>query len=172
MPRRFYILYEQKVSILRPLLSITFPQWFWKSKKFGYWTLGNGASRQLIGVRYTATKKSCSERQNSTKKIFFFCAAILHPLLLKVFKSETTSFHYFFSNESESLNILDIRLWEVGGNRSLNGTSKVKTWTDRQTDTHTRTFQLIESIDPEGQCFENFMGDIFSSIFSPFFFIG
>ena len=28
-------------------------------------------------------------------KFSFFCAAISHPLLVKVFTSETTSFHYF-----------------------------------------------------------------------------
>ena len=48
--------------------------------------------------------------------------------------------HFFsllFSKDSESLNILNIRLWEVGAKRCLNGTSKVNRWTDRQTDTRT-----------------------------------
>ena len=40
--RRFYTLYEQKCSNLRPLLSITFPQGFRISKKFGHWTSGSG----------------------------------------------------------------------------------------------------------------------------------
>ena len=39
LPRPFYTLYEQKFSSLRPLLSITFPQGFLRSKKFGHWTL-------------------------------------------------------------------------------------------------------------------------------------
>ena len=39
------------------------------------------------------------------------------------------------------------------GKKSLTGTSKVNTQTDRQTDR--RTFRLIESIGPEGRCFEN-----------------
>ena len=49
----------------------------------------------------------------------------------------------------------------MGANRPLNGTSKVNRHTDGQTDTRTdghtdrRTFQLIESIGPEGRCFEN-----------------
>ena len=43
---------------------------------------------------------------------------------------------------------MDIRLWEVGAKRPLNGTSKVNTQTD------TQTFRLIESIGPEGRCFE------------------
>ena len=38
----FYTLYEQKFSNMRPLFSITFPQGFQKSKKFGHWTLGSG----------------------------------------------------------------------------------------------------------------------------------
>ena len=69
-----------------------------------------------------------------------------------MFKSETTSFHYFSPKDSESLKNLDIRLWKVGAQRRLNGTSKVNTRTDGHTDR--RTFQLIESIGPEGQCFE------------------
>ena len=43
--------------------------------------------------------------------------------------------------------------------RPLNGTSKVNRQTDRQTDgqTHRRTNRLIESIGPEGRCFENLL---------------
>ena len=57
-----------------------------------------------------------------------FCAAILDNFQTTMFKSETTS---------ESLNILDIRLREVGPKRRLNGTSKVNRWTDGQTDRRT-----------------------------------
>ena len=44
-----------------------------------------------------------------------------------------------------------------GQKRPLNGTSKVNRRTDGQTDGRTdrRTFRLIESIGPEGRCFEN-----------------
>ena len=42
---------------------------------------------------------------------------------------------------------------ESGEKRRLNGTSKVNTRTDRRTDRLTN--QLIESIGPEGRCFEN-----------------
>ena len=68
--------------------------------------------------------------------------------------------HFFpllFPKDSESLKILDIRLREVGAKRRLNGTSKVNRHTDTQThrQTHRRTFWLIESIRPEGQCFWN-----------------
>ena len=48
--------------------------------------------------------------------------------------------------DSESLKIFDIRRWEVGAKRHLNGTSKVNTRTDGRTDT--QTFQPIESIGP------------------------
>ena len=64
--------------------------------------------------------------------------------------------HFFpllFPKDSESLKILEIRLWEVGAKIPLNGTSKVNRRTDGQT--HRRKFQLIESIGPEGRCFEN-----------------
>ena len=56
--------------------------------------------------------------------------------------------------------------WEMGAKRRLNGTSKVNSHTDTHThrhthkDTHTHTHthtwtnQLIESIGPEGGCFE------------------
>ena len=40
--RRFYTLYEQKLSNLRSLLFITFPKGFRKSQKFEHWTLGSG----------------------------------------------------------------------------------------------------------------------------------
>ena len=46
MPRQFYTHCEPKFSNLRPLLSITFPKGFQKSKKkFGHWTLGRALNR-------------------------------------------------------------------------------------------------------------------------------
>ena len=48
-----------------------------------------------------------------------------------------------------------MRLREVGAKRRLNGTSKVNTHTQTHTQTHIWTFRLIESIGPEGRCFEN-----------------
>ena len=44
---RFYTLYEQKFSNLRPLPFITFPQGFWKSKSFGLWILGTGRKKMF-----------------------------------------------------------------------------------------------------------------------------
>ena len=86
-----------------------------------------------------------------------------HHIQTKIFKSETTSFHYFSPKDSESLHILDIRLQEVGAKRHLNGTPKVNKDTD--TLTHRRTNQLRESIGPEGWCFENIIGWIIEVFF-------
>ena len=65
-------------------------------------------------------------------------------------------FPLLYPKDSESLRIMDIRLREVGAKRPLNGTSTSEQ-TDRQTDrqTHMWTNWLIESIGPEGRCFEN-----------------
>ena len=60
-------------------------------------------------------------------------------------------FPLLFPKDSETLNILDIQLQEVGAKRRLNGTSKSEQ-TGKQT--HTWTFQIIESIGREGGCFE------------------
>ena len=53
---------------------------------------------------------------------------------------------------SASVKFLDIQLREMGAKRPLNGTSKVNRQTDTQTDIWTN--RLIESIGPEGRCFE------------------
>ena len=92
-------------------------------------------------------------KAKSAKKQTFFCAAILDHFQTKMFKSETTSFHYFSPKDSESLKILDIRLWEVGAKRHLNVTSKVNRRTNRRL--NRQTFRLIESSGAEGRCFEN-----------------
>ena len=47
LPWQFYTLYEQKLSNLRPLISITFPQGFRKSKKFGQSTSGSGSKKTV-----------------------------------------------------------------------------------------------------------------------------
>ena len=47
LPQQFYTLYGQKFSNLKPLLSITFPQGFRKSKKFAHWTSGSGGKRDV-----------------------------------------------------------------------------------------------------------------------------
>ena len=53
-----------------------------------------GAKRPLSKLRITDTKKNLLSKAKFSPKLFF-CAAILHPLLVKVYKSETTTFHYF-----------------------------------------------------------------------------
>ena len=59
-----------------------------------------------------------------------------------------------FLRDSESLKILDIRLREVRGKKTIKRYLK-----SEQTFTQTdgRTYQFIESIGPEGQCFENYL---------------
>ena len=67
------------------------------------------------------------------------------------------SFPLLSPKDSESLIIFDIRFRNVGAKRPLNGTSKVNRQTDRRTDR--RIFWLIESIGPEGICFEKSFGE-------------
>ena len=62
------------------------------------------------------------------------------PLISKIFKCETT-FSITFPKDSEALNILDIRLQEVGAKRRLNGTSKSE-HTHRQT--HRQTYRHFD----------------------------
>ena len=99
----------------------------------------------------------------------FLCAEILHPLLVKVFKSETTlsitvSKGFWISNN------LDIWLWEVGTKRHLNGTS-----TSEQTygQTPTQTSRLIDWIGPDNNfnfyCLKNRFCKFLSVVFSVFF---
>ena len=54
------------------------------------------AKRPLNGVRNTDTKKILLSKAKFAQKQTFFRAAILHPLLEKVFQSETASFYYFY----------------------------------------------------------------------------
>ena len=78
-------------------------------------------------------KKSSSVRQNSQKQ--FFCAAILHHLLEKVSKSETTSFHYF-SLRIPNLKIFAHQTLQSGGKKTFKWYLKSEQ-THRQTDAHT-----------------------------------
>ena len=82
--------------------------------------------------------------------------AILDHFQTKMFKSETTSFHYFSQGFRISNNIGHTTLGSRA-KRHLSGNLKVNTQTDRHTDRRTdgRKNRLIESIDPKGRCFEN-----------------
>ena len=47
-------------------ITITFPQWFRKSKMFGHWTMGSGGKKTVKqSKKHRYQKKSCSVRQNS-----------------------------------------------------------------------------------------------------------
>ena len=116
--RQFYTLYETKFSNLRPFLSITFSQGFWKSKKFGHLILEKGGKKMF----------KCS--QQIKKSIKKHCCGVFKPFLRKVFNSKTTSFHYF---SPPNLKSLDIGLQEVGAKRPLNLVRKCDRQTDRQT---------------------------------------
>ena len=89
-------------------------------------------------------------------KNIFLLFGDFRPLLNKNVQIWDHFFPLLFPKDSESLNILDIRLQKVGAKRRLNGTSKVNTRTDRRTDRQTDrwTNRLTETIGPEGRCFE------------------
>ena len=87
---------KEKYSNLRTLLSITFPQGFWKSNILDVGLQEVGAKKTLNGVGNTDTKKILLSKAKIAQKLFFFCRATLHPLFVKVFESETTNFHFFF----------------------------------------------------------------------------
>ena len=66
-----------------------------KSLSIGLWEVGTKDRQKEWET--SIPKKSCAVKKIRPKTILFFCAAILHSSLVKVFKSETTSFHYFSS---------------------------------------------------------------------------
>ena len=86
---------EQKFSNLRQLLSLTFPQEFQKSKKFGHWNSKSGGKKTVIKVNITNTKKILLSMAKFAQKQTFFARRFYTLLLVKVFKSEITSCHYF-----------------------------------------------------------------------------
>ena len=123
--RRFLTIFKQKCSNMRPLLSITFP---YESLKILDIPLREvGAKRPLNGtskVKKVKKKKLFLARRFRT--IFKQKCSYMRPIL-----------SILFPKDSESLKILDIRRWEVGAKRPLNGTSKVNRHTDRRTDVQT-----------------------------------
>ena len=114
--RRFYTLYEQKYSNLRPLLSISLPQGFGKSKNFGHWTLGSGGEKTF--------KWSEQRKKKIQKKNFFRRSNFRHFLSKNVHIWDPFS-PLLFPKDSESLIFLYIWLRELGAKRCLNCTSKV-----------------------------------------------
>ena len=125
--RQFYTIFEQMFSNLRPLLSITFPLKFQKSKKFGHWTSGSEGKKTVIrSEKHRYQEKSCSVRQNLQKKNIFW-RGDFKPFICKSFQIWDHFLPLLFPKDSESLKIWDIRLREVGAKRRLNSTSKVNT---------------------------------------------
>ena len=142
MPRQFYTTFEQKYSNLRPVLSITFPQGCWISKKFGHLTLGSGGkntikqseqmkkiSKKLFLMRqfYTICEQKSSNLKppNIIHKKNFFCRGNFTPLLSKKVQIWDNFFPLLFFKDSKYIKSLDIGLWEVGAKRSLNKVNKV-----------------------------------------------
>ena len=105
-------------SNLRPLLSNTFPQGFWISKNFGHPTLRSGGKKMFKWYL-----KSEQMKKNLWKKTFF-CRGDFRPFLSKNVQIWDPFFPLLFPKYFKSLNILDIRLWEVGAKRRLSSTSK------------------------------------------------
>ena len=97
LPLQFFTLFQQKFSTLRPLFSITFPRGVKKSKKYGHWTSRNAGKKTVKRSEKHWYQKVLLSKAKFAPEQYFFWAAILHPLLVKVFKSEITSFHYFSS---------------------------------------------------------------------------
>ena len=129
-----YLWHIMSISLayLKYVLGISW-EYFWRILGISlpyYWIVGE--KRPLNGVRNTNT---CSVRQNAPKNLPFFCSSILHPWLAKVFKSKTTSFHYFPQG---------FQIFKIFGHPTL-GSGDKKTFnrylkseqTNRQTDKHT-----------------------------------
>jgi hypothetical protein len=80
-----------------------------------------------------------TKAKSATKKNFFL-RGNFRPLPNKNVQMLDHLFSLLFPKDSESVNILDIRLREVGAKRGLNGTSKV----NKQTDRHKHTYGQID----------------------------
>ena len=131
-------------------------RFFWKTEKtqkcleicqnqrYALWPEFSNPSGSVVSTMFCKVKSALKKN--------FFLHGDFRPLPNQNVQIWDYFFALLFPKDSESLKILDIRLWEVGAKRRLNGTSKVNTRTNGQTDR--RTFRLIESIGPEGQCFE------------------
>ena len=76
---------------------LLFPRGVKKSKKFGHWTSRNAGKKTVKRSEKHWYQKVLLSKAKFAPEQYFFWAAILHPLLVKVFKSEITSFHYFSS---------------------------------------------------------------------------
>ena len=95
-------------------------------------------------------------RQKSEEEKTFFYAAILDHFPKKNVQFWDHFFPELFPKDSESLKILDIRLWEVGANIYIS--AYMRKGTNRQTDrqTHILTSRLLDRIGPVGRFDENY----------------
>ena len=98
-------------------------------------------------------KEKKSSWMKKEEKKSSFVTAIFTPFMSKSLQIWDHIVTLLLSKDSKNLKTLDIRLWEVGPKRLLNGVRKCERQTDKQT--HKQTFQLIERIDPQGGFFEN-----------------
>ena len=96
----------------------------------------------------------CKAKSATTKN--FFLRGDFRPLPNKNVQIWYHFFPLLFPKDSESLKILDIQLQEGGGKNTFKRYLKSE-HTNRRTPRRKRrrTFRLIESIGPEGRCFEN-----------------
>ena len=65
--RQFYTIFEQKGSNPRPLCSISFPQGFRISKKFGHWTLWCGSKKAVKRSKQTVTDRQTHKTKTNKK---------------------------------------------------------------------------------------------------------
>ena len=129
-------------SYQRPLLSITFPQGFRISKNIGHPTLGSGGKKTV--KRYLK-----SEKKVKNKKLFL--RGDFRQFLNKNVHIWDPFFPLLFPKDSESLKNIGHPTSGSGGKKTVKRYLKSEQ-THRRTDR--RTFRLIESIGPEGRCFE------------------
>ena len=126
LPRRFWTLYEQKFSNLRPLLSTTFNLKFRKFKKFGHLISRSGGKKSVNGGRKTDYKKILLIKAKILQKQFFLRRDFT-PFISESFQIWDHFFPLLFPKDSESL-----KFWTF--KRYLKSEQ-----TDRHKDRHTHT---------------------------------
>ena len=123
-----------KFSNLRPVLSITFPQEFRKSKKFGHWTPKSGGKKTVKRSEKHRYQKILLSKAKFAQQLFFFWAAILHPLLVK-FSNLRPVLSITFPQGFQISKIFGHPTSENGGKKTFKRYLKSDEYTDRQTDT-------------------------------------
>ena len=117
-----------------PLVPSTFPQGFWKSKKFGYWISGSGG------------KKTFNRREQKKNHNFFFCFSNLKSFMSKSFQIWEHFSQLLFPKDSQNQKKFGHLTFRSFGKK----TGSEKGW---RTDRHTNISTL--RIGHEGQFFEN-----------------